>query len=38
VEAALERVGMADWRELAMEKPEMFGFGEGEVPIRGEGS
>ena len=38
VETALERVGMADWRELAMERPEMFEFGEDEVVPRGEGS
>lgn len=31
VEAALKRVGMADWRELTIERPEVFGFGEGEV-------
>lgn len=38
VEAALERVGMADWRELAIERPEIFEFGEGEVAPHGEGS
>lgn len=38
VEAALERVGMADWRELATERPEMFELGESEVVPGGEGS
>lgn len=36
VEAALKRVGMADWHELTLERPEMFGFGEGEgIPDEG---
>jgi transcriptional regulator with XRE-family HTH domain len=38
VEAALKRVGVPDWRELAMERPEMFDFDEGEVVPGGEGS